>query len=340
MKTFKTTFLSFGASLLASVLTLSIYIDELKTYQQIFLYVFTAIGIICLSMGTGFLLENIVNPILRKWRQHFPAIAIINDLPWSSSKGTYAWVDTTSTQWKENLNREAAQKNIKANIVLTSINRLWQRIIIERYNVIINPYGPVYPEINIKEFPVWNALSSYTINGGTIISVADIPFYYAYDVTKEVRYNLNKNNSYFIAKEYKVAGKSMRLSDGTLIDISPFSGTPFLEETRTSVVNIEHLGINTATIKVEAPDKPIEIKDIKIHRAFRLDKKNSSKTFIEININDELFSPLSIIDYGKGHFIVSLLFLDNVQNDNVKMQISDLMVKLTLKELRIRTRAN
>jgi hypothetical protein len=186
--------LSFGASLLASVITLFVYIKDMSDYQRGIFSILAIAGILFLAHGTG-LLRRATNEVLRKWREKHSAIAIICDLPWSSEKNTYAWAwsEMSPEDWRARLLEVAKEKNSKTRIKLINITSKYTGFFLEQYNLIINPYGSVYPETDIKELTAWKTILSYVLDGGTFLSIADIPFYYAYDPVKAIRYNLNKH---------------------------------------------------------------------------------------------------------------------------------------------------
>ena len=50
------------------------------------------------------------------------------------------------------------------------------------YALIINPFGEVYPESDIKKRPVFEAIKEYVLNGGVFVNVAGFAFYYAWNV--------------------------------------------------------------------------------------------------------------------------------------------------------------
>ncbi len=348
MNTARTTTLSFGAALIASVLVLLIDLYRLQAYQRNLVSFLAIAGILFLAHGTGFLQEKVISPILRTWRKRFPVIAIISDLPWSSEKRTFAWAwsEMTAEQWKVKLVEEARRQKIKTKVSLIKVNKTRVRFFIERYNVIINPYGSVYPETNIKGLSVWNTISSYVLNGGVMVNLADIPFYYAYDESKEISYELIKPTDHFIPTEYEQVGNVLKLRSGTLRPISTFSNTPFLSETHVQVFNTEQ-GNAPMTCVLELKEKEHainvdKIEDVAVNRAFLVREANGDtgssniRSIVEeIRIGSQSLTPLCYIYFGNGHFLISLLFLEYAaQPHNVKTMVTKLMASLILKEIR------
>lgn len=50
------------------------------------------------------------------------------------------------------------------------------------YAVIVNPFGEVYPEKEVKSRFVFNHLKNYVEDGGVLVNVAGFPFFYAWNV--------------------------------------------------------------------------------------------------------------------------------------------------------------
>jgi hypothetical protein len=347
MDTLKTTFISFGASLTASVVTLLIYLHDLKPYQRGLLLFLAIVGILSLAYGTGLLQERIINPSLRKWRKKHPIIAIIDDLVWSVEKRTYAWAwsEMTAEKWRRKLMEEAKTLKIKPKINLIKLNKLKVRFCIERYNLIINPYGSVYPETNIKELSIWNTISSYVLNGGVFVSLADIPFYYAYDIRKEISYELVKPTDHLIPIEYEIIGNKLILRSHILKPIANFSGTPFLSETHVRVYNIEQTQngkMVSHTLRVKEPSfEKYEIKNVIVNRAFLIGSDDDSvisgnihSIVQEIKVESQYFTPICYINFGRGRYLVSLLFLEySLQPVDVKTTVTDLLTSLIFREI-------
>jgi hypothetical protein len=344
-----TTTLSLGASLLASGLTLLIYIQDLNSGQKSLLIIFIVVGFLLLIHGTGLLREKIISPILRKWKIKYPQIAIISDLPWDSSKRTFAWAwsEMKAENWQIKLQNEANKLVNKPKIALIKMRNYWTRYFIERYNVLINPYGSVYPEINIKELTIWNTFSTYVLHGGMIVSLADIPFYYAYDELKKIAYDLI-GPAQLIPMEYKKDGDFFRVTPNSLQPVGSFSGTPFLNETHVSIRNIEirlpsgTLKSNTLQLKEKNPLSDItEVENVVVNRGFRVEHDDDSartsnihSIVKEIKVGSEYYTPFCYIDYGKGRYLVSTLFLDyQLQSNEVREKITELEISLVLQEI-------
>ena len=331
---------------------LLIYLQNLTVFQRRILTFLLIIGLLFIAQGTGYLMKG-TSQIMRYWRTRHLAIGIMSDLTWSSDKKPYAWVSPamTSDFWKIKLLSEAKKLNIKVKIQLIKVNSRRLGYFVERYNVIVNPYGSVYPESNIKDLTTWDTLSSYVLNGGTIVSLADIPFYYAYDQIKGIRYDLVKHTYHFIPLKYQQVGTSLQLQDSILQNISPFSETPFLSETHVEVINTELLNSPPGTplthdLEIKEPrylDEPKKILNVAINRAFLLGKASSDFKFGNIHskveeislANGDYCTPLCYINYGAGRYVVSTLFLDgSTQSTNTHDYIFEYLYKLIIREAR------
>jgi hypothetical protein len=345
----RTTTLAFGASLLGSALTLLVYATRFDCLQRAFSAFLLVAGLLFLAHGTGFLHKAIVQ-VLAFWGTRRPAIAVISDLPLSAEMGTSAWItpEMTPQTWRNKLSAEARRQHIKAEIRLIRTDTKWFAYWAHRYNVILNPLGSVYPEVNVKELTTWNTLSSYILQGGTVVSLSDIPFYYTYDKRKGIRYDLSKRAYHYIPLRYRQQGTFFELDTGTYRPISPFAETPFLRETRLEVINTEDKTGSplTLTLKVRTPPFPDRIdhlQDVSVNRAFLLGTKQAPSaklgnvnTIVDaILFGDSYYTPLCYIQYGDGRFLVSAFFLDgDAQSRDARDTVFDLIAKLTVQETR------
>ena len=351
MGTMRTATLAIGASLLGSVA--GIFLIKPGALPWIFL----AVGILFLLHGTGFLQEYIIRRILRSIRGKWPVVAIISDLPWtpdSSEKRTHiwAWSRMNPDEWRRRITKDAQQSKIKVRVKRVRIKRSWVRFFFDRYNVILNPYGSVYPEVNIKSFPVLNTILDYVLNGGLFVNVADIPFYWAYDPQREVLYDLVRYSHQYVPDEYEGDGSRFRLKSAHIQSFGPFPETPFLSEVKVNVINTETVKnreIEPLYYSLKLRDRSLKtgrLSSIAINRAAVVNRRSEYETAApvetgrvesiveEIINNGQVITPMCYVNFGKGKFLVSLAFLDyDKQSDEAKEQITILQCELILKEI-------
>lgn len=347
----RTTTLAIGASLVGSVP------GTLIAKLGVLPWVFLTVGILFLLHGTGFLHEYIVRRILRSLRRISPAVAIISDLPWTSGspeKRTHiwAWSAMDPGNWQSKIAGQAKQSCPKAKVSHVSITRSWVRFFLDRYNVILNPYGSVYPEVNIKASPVLNTILDYVLNGGLFVNVADIPFYWAYDPQREVLYDVVKYTHQYVPLEYESNGQIYRLKSGDIRSFGPFPEAPFISEVKANIINTETIKneeIEPSYYTLKPKDQSLgigEIEAVAINRVVVIERHSEYKStkpletgrvdslVEEIAGNGQALTPICYINFGKGKFLISLPFLDyDKQSEKAKEQVTDLQSALVVKEL-------
>jgi hypothetical protein len=312
------------------------------------------LGFLLILYGTGFLQKNVVRPILRSLRNKRPIIAVISDLPWNDNIHPWAWADMCPQEWCSRITCEAKKDNAKVPVKQIKIKSTLTRFFLDRYSIILNPYGSAYPEVNIRELPVLKATLDYVLNRGLFVNVADIPFYWAYDPQRQILYDLVKHSYQYVPFEYEGHNGSLTLKSLSIQSIGPFTETPFVDEVRASVINTE-----TPTQNGEPnPDyRLLKVKDgslgiggldsVAINRAVILGRKSEYKNsksletgriqsiVEELDKNGQLLSPICYVNFGEGKFLVSLLFLEyEKQKDAVKEWVVNLLCRLILKEVK------
>jgi hypothetical protein len=345
----RTTTLAIGASLLGSVP--GTFLIKLGVLPWILL----AVGILFLLHGTGFLQEYVVRRILRSIRKKRPIVAIISDLPWTPDSPekrthTWAWSKMSPVEWQRTITEDAQQSKIKVKVKRIRIKKSCVRFFLDRYNVILNPYGSAYPEVNIKGLPVLNTILDYVLFGGLFVNVADIPFYWAYEPQREVLYDLVKYSHQYVPVEYESDGNILRLKSEYMQSFGPFAETPFLSEVKVNVINTETVKnreIEPLCCSLKLKDGSLKTKELSrvaINRVAVIDRRSEYESMpaletgrvesiVEEIIKDgQLITPIFHINFGKGRFLVSLAFLDyDKQSDEAKEQITSLLCELILK---------
>jgi hypothetical protein len=281
-----------------------------------------------------------VRKILRWHRTKKPIIGIINDLPWSPwpEKGTYAWAwsKMKSGEWYSKIDDAIKRDKINAKPELIKITKPWTRWFLDKYLVIINPYGSVYPEVDIKELTVWKSILYYVLHGGRFVNVADIPFYWAYDPEREIRYEQVKYFYQFVPQL-------------GVIPLGPYTEAPFLRELKIRITNTEEQkegSITPMTYSLKLKNNLLgmnELGSVAINRAVVVGKVKENERKIEVNHvksiveelewKGELVTPFCFIHFGKGKFLVSLAFLEyDKQPEDIREKIINLQCDLVIKE--------
>lgn len=110
-------------------------------------------------------------------------------------------------RWKDCLNDE--EKYMVDEIMASKIDN--------RYQIIINPFGEIYPEIDLETKPVYGAIKEYLYHGGIFVNAGGFPFYWGWDVKVKER---NKKDFVEVIPYYTLRG-----ADGNFIvykNIKPF----------------------------------------------------------------------------------------------------------------------
>lgn len=350
MSVAKTTTLALGAALLGSAPGMLLADLKLWLYS---LGVFL-LGLFLVLLGTGFLQQYVLRPILKCLRNKSPIIAIISDLPWNDNTHPWAWADMSPQKWCSRISDEAKKDNTKVAVKQIKIKSCLVRFFLERYNIILNPYGSAYPEANIKELPVLKTILDYVLNHGLFVNVADIPFYWAYDPQRQILYDLVKHSYQYVPFRYKRDGESLILESLSMQSFGPFTETPFVDEVRAHVINTETPVQNGEPNPVYHPlivkDVSLDIgkmDSVAINRAVILERKSEYKNakslgtgriqsiVEELDKNGQLFSPVCYVNFGDGKFLVSLVFLEYEKQKEVAREwIVNLLCRLILKEVK------
>jgi hypothetical protein len=348
MSTARTAALAIGASLFGSA-----FATFLIKPGTVALALSTA-GVLVLLLGTGFLREAVVRRILRTIREKRPVIAIIGDLPWTPDRSqppTYiwAWHKMDPAEWQRTITEDAKQVGVRVKVKQIMIMRSHVRFFLDRYSVVLNPYGSAYPEVDIKDLPVLHTILDYVLHGGLLVNVADIPFYWAYDPQRGIFYDLAKYSHQYIPTRYKSDGNAFCLEAGYIRSFGPFPETPFLREVKVTMTNTEGDKGRPPCYDLSLKDDSLDTKQLSqvaVNRAALVDTPSEYKSAAplhrgrvesivkEIGEEGQAMTPLCYVNFGKGRFLISLAFLDSpIQQEQTNAQIIRLLRELILKSI-------
>lgn len=332
MNVVRTTTLAIGASLIGSSLFIVL------TKPDALSLTILAMGIISLLHGTGFLQEYIIGKFLRFWRTKKLVIGVINDLPWSEEEThPWAWSKMKPDEWISKLNNLIKKNKLNAKVKTINITKPWTRWFLDKYFLILNPYGSVYPEVNIKELTVWNSILYYVLHGGKFVNVADIPFYYAYDPKRKIRYEMVKYFHQYVPIYQRSSNDVWYPVAGIPLSLGPYLETPFLSELRVNIINTEERRdgkISPISPSLKFKSSSDELDSVAINRGIVVGKHVESLVE-EIEWQGKLITPFCSIYFGKGKFIVSLIFLEyDKQSEDIREKITNLQCDLIIEEVR------
>lgn len=336
MNIVRTTTLAIGASLIGSSLYIALTKpDALSSF-------ILGLGFVFLLHGAGFLQEYIIGKSLRWYRTKKPFIGIIHDMPYSGYG--HVWSKMSPNEWLSRINDSLNKSQIKARVKLIRITKPWRIWFIDRYLVIINPYGPRYPEIDIENLNVMKSILHFVHNGGVFVNVADIPFFFPFDIKRGILYCptgkglphyykaiMHKLYQLLGIKEYQqpIPGYDSPFSNSVMVDILATEVNRFNPETG----NIERLG---KQISLKLKNKDLVLQDVAIHRGI-ICTNHVESVVEELDWEKDgavvPFTPFCYIHYGKGKILASLIWLDE-QTEDIREKITDLQCDLIIEEVR------
>ncbi|GAH71656.1 unnamed protein product, partial [marine sediment metagenome] len=182
-------------------------------------------------------------------------VGILSDMGWEiKNKESYTWTDISPGEWKEAIEKQAKENKVKIKVELIDVGKNF-----DPYIAILNPYGGVYPERDVKNFKTLNKMLNYVNERGLLVNVADIPGYWAYNPLLKRRLDATPP-SYGID----------RAPDGriSIIPVRPFELTPFMEKLGLRVLNTENTELYKWIVEFEDEFDRIteDTGEIEVHR--------------------------------------------------------------------------
>jgi hypothetical protein len=255
----------------------------------------------------------------------------------------------SSDKWSYQFNEKCNDSQSKIKVRLIKITNPWTRWFLDRYSVILNPYGSIYPESDIENLAVMKSILDYVHNGGMFVNVADIPFFFPFDKERRILYCPTRTDSvahYYKVLKYKlfqiIDSKEFKEFREPLPRYDPGYDSPFsklvMVDIFGTVVNI----LNPQTKKVvkipmrsslKLKDKEVTLENVIIHRGI-ICTDHVESIVEELDWDDQLFTPFCYIHYGKGKILTSLIWLDQ-QSEDIKRKITNLLRDLIVREVYI-----
>ena len=253
-------------------------------------------------------------------------VGILNDMKWDLKNGEiYTCTDISLEEWEEEIKELARKRKVKIKV-----NWITSEENFDSYNAIINPYGGVYPEYDLKNFKTMNKILSYINEGGLFVNVADIPCYWACNPSIKPWRRIDtarKGAPYAYIHEY--SGDPLKL--GRIIPFAQFplfKLTPFTSELGVDVYNIEKIIPKWDILEFEDIFLKIKVGDLKVnvHRAAGVrdyldpiikPQPKVLPSLFEMRMEGIPMTPLFFVTYGKGKLLSSLIF-ENSENHSKK----------------------
>jgi hypothetical protein len=268
--------------------------------------VFWVMGVIILSvilpiewLSSG---RRHASMIKKRWKK--PKIGILNDMGWDATNPEIStYTDISPEQWKQALSDDTFETE------LIDVNSEFEGFI-----AILNPYGALYPEVDVNSFTTLHKIQGFVKEGGLFINISDIPSYYAYDL--KIKRRLDLTQAIYMAQNNQVTV------------VRPFELTPMVKELGLRVLAIsppqqQNFGAFSAS--------PQNILSERI--AFM--ETNTTALIPTIPWQGSTVSSFFEAKYGEGDLLISLCFLDKpAHTQQAKDTIKNAIVQSAKNNLR------
>ncbi len=306
------------AGTLASVIVRILIPDSISVIFSAFLILLFLILFI-FGSGVGSLLLYHYRIWRRKGNRILPPkVGILNDMGWNvDDPEIRAWTDVSPEDWKAVITEQASKKNVKIKVeLLTTVKDFTS------YAAILNPYGGVYPERDIKDFETLNDIMRYVKDGGLFANVADMPGYWAYSAV--LRRRLDTTPPVY-------AGLSGSTGEFAIVSTRPFDLTPFMQKLGLRVFNTENhddLVKWKAEFEKRFSDSIEQATELYIGRVVLSERNVVPILMPRMTKDKQSVTPLFWVKYGEGMFLISLVFLVDQYPSNafIKRVIADAII--------------
>ena len=239
----------------------------------------------------------------------FPEIGVLNDMDWpNNGEDVSSWTHVSPQAWREALEKIRPKKKFKIKLVKSNVN-------FDRFNCILNPYGAVYPEIDSKNFKILEKIMNYVNEGGFFINVSDIPGYFAYLPSLNRRIDVTP----------QIWAMGIHNGQPVVNAVRPFQLTPFMERLGLQILSTDTFPL-TLEIDVQLSTLKGKASSLKVNRV-AIEEKNIKPLITSTLPDGKKISPLFHVNYGRGRFLFSLIFLRANQELNLQDVISELIFK-------------
>lgn len=282
--------------------------------------IITGIGIIILLLvAVGAIQRRYRNLRLRLRWQFKVSIGILSDSGWDlNNPNIFSWTDISPDDWKARLEFYAKEANLNVKVkTITSKSRL------DTYAAILNPYGAVYPEQDLKNLETYNLLISFVRDGGVVVNVADIPFYYAYNKNLKRRQDTTEPSTAPILQGNQVSFATARLFDMSI----------FCKDLGIRILNVESAHLTTDLFPILGRHVSVNYERATISESNIVSCVEPMQVSFSDGTKGHL-TPFFYAGYGDGDFLVSLIFINTPANPNTNREaVRDAICKSTINKL-------
>lgn len=245
-----------------------------------------------------------------------PKLGILNDMEWKPQNNEISTcTNTTSKEWKEEIEKLARENKVRIKVKLINVGKSF-----DPYAVVLNPYGGVYPERDLKNYGTLNKILTYVSEGGLFVNVTDVPGYFAYNPL--LRRRLDATPPIY----------GINIADGqiSVLPVRPFEHTPFMKELGLQVLNTEQSSSHfrwKGEFEEEFKEIVQEIMEINVHRAVVVER-NVVPILKPQMLNEKRITPFFFVTHGDGMFLISLVWLENTINAKMKKVLANKVIQL------------
>ncbi|MDD3474269.1 MAG: hypothetical protein PHP08_00015 [Candidatus Dojkabacteria bacterium] len=234
------------------------------------------------------------------YRKLFPKIGILNDLPNKDSH-------INPVTWKIDL-----EKQLKSTIRIELIN---VKDNFDHYIAIINPYGSIYPENNLRTFETMDKIFNYE---GYFINISDIP-----GLIAKKPHKLNPTSIFTAELVHMMSINKDKSNEFTIGKHRPLDNSLFMKRLGLQIHSDDKVNYTwnfkfkdkcTGITCQEPPIITNRYAIIEKYKEVEIQSLIETKTIGDItnltNISNEKITPLFIIKHGNTKFLLSLSYID------------------------------
>jgi len=251
----------------------------------------TGFPILCLIFIVEFISMGRYHEYLLRKRWNPPLkIGILNDMSWDlSNTEIYTWTNVPVQRWATLLNHFP---KVKTELIDVETS-------FDRYTAILNPYGGVYPEMDLSDLSILNKILDFVEEGGIFINIADIPAYWAY--SKKLSRKIDTT-----PQIYEIEENQIRVA-------RPFELTPLAKQLGVRILRVDTMPQPQEFSRYSDSNVSIFSKRI------ALVESNMEPCLpthsISTNIGEIETSAFFSVKYGEGDFVFSLIFINDEYHD-------------------------
>ena len=218
-----------------------------------------------------------------------------------------SWSDISPKGWKKEIENWSKENKAKIKVKLISTKKKF-----DSYFAILNPYGGVYPEFDLKNFETLNKIFAYVREGGLFVNTADVPGYWAYNPFLKRRLNATP----LIFSITKILG-----------DIFPvyerhFEFTPFMEKLGLRIMNLQYNELSKWSVEFETKFNKLKenMEEIQVYRAVIVERNVEAIIKTKRFGQTDEITPFFFVNYGDGKFLFLLIDMERGIPQNMKMK--------------------